>query len=154
MGNDMIFCPMLELSAVIPAAILCYLPMKGHLNGKGRRIVLWGIPALLLWAVVGGTACYRFQWDTNLWLVPSLVLFALFYCRTVTLSYWKTASVFLAVCGTFSTLRNLAVLADALLSPKSGPVVFYLGGGLCLVLLDAVGAYVVSGHPCRKMASG
>ena len=32
MGNDMIFCLMLELSAVLPAAILCYLPMKGHLE--------------------------------------------------------------------------------------------------------------------------
>lgn len=128
MGNDTVLRPMLELSVIIPGAVLCYLPMKGHLNGKGRRIALWGIPALLLWAVAGGAACYRFRWDTNLWLVPSLALSALFYCRTITLSYWKTVSVFLAVCGTFSTLRNLAVLADALLSPKSGPVVFLWAG--------------------------
>lgn len=134
MGNDTVLRPMLELSVIIPGAVLCYLPMKGHLNGKGRRIALWGIPALLLWAVAGGAACYRFRWDTNLWLVPSLALSALFYCRTITLSYWKTVSVFLAVCGTFSTLRNLAVLADALLSPKSGPVVFSLGGAAAYAL--------------------
>ncbi len=134
MGNDTILCPMLELSVLIPGAVSCYLPMKGHLDGKGRQIALWGIPALFLWAGVGGAVCYRFRWDTNLWMIPSLVLFALFYCRTVTLSYWKSVSVFLAVCGTFSNLRNLAFLADALLSPKSGPVVFSPGGAAAYAL--------------------
>ena len=134
MGNDTILRPMLELSVIIPGAVSCYLPMKEHLDGKGRQIALWGIPVLLLWAGVGGAVCYRFRWDTNLWMLPSLALFALFYCRTITLSYWKTVSVFLAVCGTFSALRNLAVLADALLSPKSGPVVFSLGGAAAYAL--------------------
>ena len=134
MGNDTILCPMLELSVLIPGAVSCYLPMKGHLDGKGRQIALWGIPALFLWAGVGGAVCYRFRWDTNLWMVPSLVFFALFYCRSVTLSYWKSVSVFLAVCGTFSNLRNLAFLADALLSPKSGPVVFSPGGAAAYAL--------------------
>ena len=134
MGNDMIFCLMLELSAVLPAAILCYLPMKGHLDGKGRQIVLRSIPVLLLWVGVGGAVCYRFRWDTNLWMVPSLALFALFYCRTVTLSYLKSVSVFLAVCGVFSNLGGLAILADAFLSPKSGPVILSLGGAAAYAL--------------------
>lgn len=101
MGNDTVLRPMLELSVIIPGAVLCYLPMKGHLNGKGRRIALWGIPALLLWAVAGGAACYRFRWDTNLWLVPSLALSALFYCRTITLSYWKPSAYFWRSAGRF-----------------------------------------------------
>lgn len=101
MGNDTVLRPMLELSVIIPGAVLCYLPMKGHLNGKGRRIALWGIPALLLWAVAGGAACYRFRWDTNLWLVPSLALSALFTagqsrCLTGKPSayFWRSAGRF------------------------------------------------------------
>lgn len=43
--------PMLELSISIPAIILCFLPMKNHLNGKGRLLLLWGIPTLILWCV-------------------------------------------------------------------------------------------------------
>lgn len=156
MGNETIFRSMLELSAVIPAAILCYLPMKGHLNKKGRRMTLWGIPVLLLWVVVGGAVCYRFRWNTNLWMVPSLVLFALCYCRAIPLSYWKSVSVFLAVCGVFSSMKNLAIVMDALLSPKSGSVDFFSerGDGLCPAVLGAAGACVVSGHPRCKMASG
>ena len=135
MGNETIFRSMLELSAVIPAAILCYLPMKGHLNRKGRQMTLWGIPVLLLWVVVGGAVCYRFRWNTNLWMVPSLVLFALCYCRAIPLSYWKSVSVFLAVCGVFSSMKNLAIVMDALLSPKSGSVVFSLSGAMAYALL-------------------
>ena len=29
--------PMLELSVVVPAAVLCFLPMKGHLRGWVKR---------------------------------------------------------------------------------------------------------------------
>ena len=46
--------PMLELSASLPAIILCFLPMKNHLNGKGRLLLLWGIPTLILWCVGAG----------------------------------------------------------------------------------------------------
>ena len=150
MGNDTVLRPMLELSVIIPGAVLCYLPMKGHLNGKGRRIALWGIPALLLWAVAGGAACYRFRWDTNLWLVPSLALSA-------------NHAVLLE-----NRQRISGGLRDVFHFEKSGspggrpafaqkrPCGFFSGrgSGLCPVLLDAAGAYVVSGHPCRKMASG
>lgn len=135
--------PILELSAMIPAAILCYLPMKGHLNGKGRQIALWGIPFLLFESIMGGAVCYRLQWDTNLWLIPSLVLFALFYCRSVTLSYWKSISVFLSVCGVLSSMTNLAILVDAHFTANSQSAWFTLPGAasyslFCWVLLAAV----------------
>ena len=155
MGNDTILRPMLELSVIIPAAILCYLPMKGHLDGKGRQIALWGIPVLLLWVCVGGAVCYRFRWDTNLWMLPSLALFALFYCRTITLSYWKTVSVFGGLRDVFHFEKSGSPGGRPAFAQKR-PCGFFFGRGgcLCPVLLDAAGAYVVSGHPCRKMASG
>lgn len=53
----------LELSTVIPAILLCYLPVKGHLNGKGRQIALWAIPVMLLWVVAGGEVCYHHELD-------------------------------------------------------------------------------------------
>ena len=48
--SDMLH-PMLELSISIPAIILCFLPMKNHLNGKGKLLLLWGIPTLILWSI-------------------------------------------------------------------------------------------------------
>lgn len=46
--------PMLELSTAVPAAVLCFLPMKNHLNDGSRQLLLWGVPALLLWSACGG----------------------------------------------------------------------------------------------------
>ncbi len=125
----------LELSTVIPAVLLCYLPVKGHLNGKGRQIALWGIPMVLLWVVAGGEVCYHHELDFRCWLFPTAVVFVVFYSRTVTMSRWKTVSVFLAVCATFSNMRSFAILIDSLLSQKSGPVVLSVQGAVCYVLL-------------------
>lgn len=57
--------PMLELSASLPAIILCFLPMKNHLNGKGKLLLLWGIPTLILWCVGMGWLCWRFRYSTK-----------------------------------------------------------------------------------------
>lgn len=62
-------------------------------------------------------------------------LFLLFYCQTVTLSRWKTVSVFLAVCGVFSSMHSLAILTDAFLFQRSGAVALSLGGAAAYVLL-------------------
>ena len=58
--------PMLELSASLPAIILCFLPMKNHLNGKGKLLLLWGIPTLILWCVGMGWLCWRFRYSIKL----------------------------------------------------------------------------------------
>ena len=118
--------PMLELSVSLPAIILCFLPMKNHLNGKGRLLLLWGIPTLILWCVGMGWLCWRFRYSTKLCMLLTQVLLLLFYCKAVPLSRWKTVNVFLAVCGVFSCMYNLAILIDALLFRRSGAVVLSL----------------------------
>ena len=45
--------PMLELTAVIPAAILCCLPTRDHLRVPPRLLLLGGVP-LLLRSAAGG----------------------------------------------------------------------------------------------------
>ena len=108
--------PMLELSISIPAIILCFLPMKNHLNGKGRLLLLWGIPTLILWCVGAGWLCWRLRYSTKLCMLLTQALLLLFYCKAVPLSRWKTVNVFLAVCGAMvvSEIRPM-------LSPKQAP---------------------------------
>ena len=127
--------PMLELSVSLPAIILCFLPMKNHLNGKGRLLLLWGIPTLILWCVGMGWLCWRFRYSTKLCMLLTQVLLLLFYCKAVPLSRWKTVNVFLAVCGVFSCMYNLAILIDALLFRRSGAVVLSLNSTILYVLL-------------------
>ena len=152
--------PMLELSASLPAIILCFLPMKNHLNGKGKLLLLWGIPTLILWCVGMGWLCWRFRYSTKLCMLLTQVLLLLFYCKAVPLSRWKTVNVFLAVCGVFSSMYNLAILIDALLFRRSGAVVLSLNstilyvllcwlllGNLVYILDIAVGVLVSEYHP-------
>ena len=127
--------PMLELSISIPAIILCFLPMKNHLNGKGKLLLLWGIPTLILWCVGAGWLCWRLRYSTKLCMLLTQVLLLLFYCKAVPLSRWKTVNVFLAVCGVFSCMYNLAILIDALLFRRSGAVVLSLNSTILYVLL-------------------
>ncbi len=127
--------PMLELSVVVPAAVLCFLPMKGHLRGMGKKAALFGIPALLLWAAAGGAVCFYNRWDGNIWLFPSLIGFALIFRHMVELPAWKSVSVLLAVCGVLSSITNLAIIADALFAPGNTAPWFTLKGGAVYILL-------------------
>ena len=43
----------LELSIMLPGAVACYIPMKGHLYGREKMITLLGIPFLILWIIAG-----------------------------------------------------------------------------------------------------
>ena len=132
--SDMLH-PMLELSISIPAIILCFLPMKNHLNGKGKLLLLWGIPTLILWCVGVGWLCWRLRYSTKLCMLLTQALLLLFYCKAVPLSRWKTVNVFLAVCGVFSSMYNLAILIDAILFRRSGAVALSLNSTILYVLL-------------------
>lgn len=127
--------PILKLSVVIPAAVLCFLPLKGKLKRSAHTLVSLGLPFLVLWTVAGGLICNALSWKSNTWLAPSLVAFAVFYCWISDLSVWKTISVFLAVCAVFSCLTNLATTADALLAPENHSPWFTLPGVAIHILL-------------------
>lgn len=125
----------LELSAVLPAAVVCFLPLKGHLRRSGRSLALWGIPALAAWAAIGGLVCAALEWSGFVWLLPSLLIFGLFLCRTVDLPAWKSVSVLLALCGMYSGVWNLAAAVDALLNPGGPGAGFTMEAAAVLVLL-------------------
>lgn len=148
--------PMLELAVVVPAAVLCFLPMGGHLKGRGKMLALLGIPALLLWAAVGGAVCYAMGWGGNVWLLPSLVLFALVYQRLVDLPAWKPVSVFFGVCGVFACLTNLATAADIRFAPDNASPWFSLAGEVTFNLLGWLATGVLAypaTHASRRLLS-
>lgn len=135
MGYLNVLRPMLELSMIIPAAILCFLPMKGHLRGRERAIALWGIPAMLLWAALGGTICYFAGLRCFGLLLASVACLAFLLRRLVDLPPRKSISVLLGACGIYSGIRNLAVAADAAFSPdNTAPWLSFEGAAACALL--------------------
>lgn len=131
----------LALSSVIPWAIVCFLPAQGHLRGRGREIALWGIPALAVWALLGGLLCGGQGWKLTIWLAISLPAFGFGLQKLVDLPAWKSVSVFLAVCGVQSGVLNLATLAGVLMAGSSTPgVTLAEAAVLCLLSWAALGA--------------
>ena len=105
--------PVLELAVLFPAAFLCFLATADHLRLKARALALIVVPALTLVCLLGGWLCWRMRWPVATVLLPLLAVLAAAFCRAVALPVWKSASVFLGVCGVWSSLSCLAVIANA-----------------------------------------
>ena len=119
----------LELGVVVPAAVLCLLPMKEHLREKRKWMVYGSIPFLILWALLAGWVCAHNGWESNT-MLPFLLLFAGAYVAVVDLPLEKSVSAFLGVCGVFACLTNLATAVDAVLASGHRGTWFTLGAGL------------------------
>ena len=121
----------LSYLALLPAAILCYLPVIHHVRVRKILLILGGIPLFFFWAAIGGSLGTRFHVGFYQWLAPALPLFALAFYFSTDLSIWKSISIFLAVGAVFSTIGNLAVAADALIAPDGSPSLLTIPG--CLI---------------------
>ena len=79
-------------------------------------------------------------WPTNYLLLPILVPALAAYCCLTDLPAWKSSGIFLGVCGAFSCLSGLPVVADVLLFPGReslwmSPLGSLLDFTLCWVLV-------------------
>ena len=69
----------LSYLALLPAAILCYLPVIHHVRVRKTLLILGGIPLLFFWAAIGGSLGTRFHVEFYQWLAPMLPIFALVF---------------------------------------------------------------------------
>lgn len=112
-------CPALEFLIFIPGLLAAYLPMKRHLRVRPRTLIVLAAVLTLFLCLAGGALCFFLSVGT-LWLFfPASVCAGLFYIYTLEVTPWKSVSVFLAVCGSFSCLGNIANAIDKLLCPAS-----------------------------------
>ena len=147
--------PVLELAVLFPAAFLCFLATADHLRLKARALALIVVPALTLVCLLGGWLCWRMRWPVATVLLPLLAVLAAAFCRAVALPVWKSASVFLGVCGVWSSLSCLAVIANAVLSPgsRNTPWFCFAAGWIQLALCCAEAALVSypAAHAVRRL---
>lgn len=112
--------PVLELTILLPGMVLCFLPMPKYLKLPGKRLALVGIPVLLAVCLLAGWLCYVMAWKTLPVLAILLLVMGVLFCRALRMSVWKSASVFLGMCGVFSCLLGLGNVVDALLREDAG----------------------------------
>lgn len=108
----------LELMALLPGLVLAWLPMKQHLRVR-PAILAAAAPLTLLLAIAGGSLCY-FLSIKAMWLYfPLTAIAGITYVHTLRVTRWKSASIFLAVCGILACLSSVARSLELLFTPAA-----------------------------------
>lgn len=143
--------PIIELAVILPGLLLTYLPMKHHLHISKAKLAVFSVLTSILLCVIGGSLCYFFKIGTIWVTIPILIITAISYQYTLKITPWKSISVLLAVCGSFSCINGVARAIDALLCPDNLSLWFGLGAGLIYNILCWM-SVIISWYPATHAA--
>lgn len=119
-----------QFMVLLPAAALCYLPMKNQLRYSRRKTALLCLLFFIPYASLSAAACLIWNLDMNLILIPSLALFFLFYRRSVRANLSCSLTVFLGACALMTFPAQFSYGFDAWLHPTSGAADFSMEAAL------------------------
>ena len=146
------FTILLNELLILPAAALCFFPMKNQLKYSPLRIVfllfllLFPVAPLMSWIT------YHFSLNPNTVLLPMLAVFYVCYHRSLTVSPDRSFAIFAYVCALMSLLCNFANGFDALKNPMSGANTFSMENSLFSFLLS-VAVTALLFYPVAKYGS-
>ena len=147
-------CSALELMVLLPGMLLAYLPMKGRLRMSPAKLAAATVPLALFLSLAGGAVSCFFHIRTVWLLFPAAAIMGAFYVHTLSISRWKSVSVFLAVCGVFSCLSGTAIAVNDILSPEEPVSVLSLQGALfwfALCCASVLAVWYPATHAARKL---
>lgn len=98
---------------VIPAAVLCYLPMLDQLRESPAKIILKATPIFLGLSLAESYAAIRLRLDGSIELAPMLICALLFYLWSVNWQKAKAIAIFIDVMSLMSVMANLSAMYDA-----------------------------------------
>ena len=130
-----ILCSIMELSILLPGMLLAYIPMKQHLRFHFIKLITIITLFIFSLCLTGGLISYFLNIKTLWILFPSIIICGFIYLYTLHISYWKSVSVFLAICAVFSCLGNIAKAMDILLCPTNNTPYLCLKATLFYILI-------------------
>ncbi len=119
----------------IPAAVLCYLPMRSRLRLGVRRTVLSGALLFLSAVPVLSFLETHFALGYNVLMIPALICLYFLYQLSLKAPMYKTFSIFIMICTLFSFLANIANGFDAYLHPQRTIEEFSLAAAVFQLIL-------------------
>lgn len=145
------FCSALELMVFLPGMLLAYLPMKQYLRLRPAKLAAATIPITVFLCLAGSAVSCLFHIGI-IWVFLSIAaIMGSFYVLTLTITRWKSVSVFLAVCGVFSCMGSAAIAVNGLLSPgKLAPPLSFRGALFWFVMCCA--SVLAVWHPTTHAA--
>lgn len=122
--------PILEVSVILPGMLLAYLPMKHYFRIHLGKLAAIVIPSLIALCVIDGGLCHFLNIKTIWTLFPVVAIAGAIYLSTLSITRWKSVSVFFAVCGAFCYLGSIAWIIDVTIWPDNATPWFSLQTGL------------------------
>lgn len=138
---------------LLPAALLCYLPMRNRLRFSRKKTALLCLAIFFPYSAAAAGLCLVTGVDMNYILLPSLILFFVFYRFSVHADFSCTLSVYMGVLTLMSFPGQFAYGFDAMLYPESNAADFSIWGGLFQLGISCVFAALLA-FPCAKIYSG
>ncbi|MDO5378950.1 MAG: GHKL domain-containing protein [Clostridia bacterium] len=125
----------LEFALLYPAALLCYLPMRGCLRARARAVALAALGGVTLFIAAASLLCAHFALSSNALLLPAVVLCFFAYRRTVSVSAGKALFAFSLACALSAFCSILtAILFAGREVGNAQPVWTFASCALCLGL--------------------
>lgn len=143
---------LISYTVVLPAAALCFFPMKNQLKYPLGKILqhMTAILGISL-PVLAFFSCYL-KSSGNTFLFPLLILFFFLYHKNLTVHISKSLAIYAYVCALMALLSNFATGFDAILNPHSGVDTFSMAGSLFQFFMNTVLALIFA-RPFTKYGS-
>ncbi|MDO5399116.1 MAG: GHKL domain-containing protein [bacterium] len=147
-----ILLDMIQFLVVIPAAVICYMPMKNQLRYSGIKIFLLIAAACCLF--VPSAALLRSVFSVNANTIIFIALTAFFMCfqATVKTDIIQSLTVFIFTCGLTAFPANFAYTFDAWLHPSGNYLDFSWEAALFQLVLTSAMALAFA-YPLRRWGS-
>lgn len=111
---------------ILPAGVLCFLPVKANLKHSFPKTIAIMLPALFALIVLSSFLTWQFSLRGNDLLLPVLLISYLAYHFSLRLPFVKTLGVFTVVVALLAILSNFSACIDAFRNPDAGPESFTL----------------------------
>ena len=143
---------LLSFFIILPAAVMCLLPMRHQLRYPLKRIILVWVLLFGVSVPPGAWLVVRFSLDINIVLFPLLFVFYFFYHRALRVPRCKSLAVYSAVCCLMGEISNLADGVLAVRFPDLGADVYTLSGALLYFGLSLLSLLLMY-YPLRRFGS-
>lgn len=130
MNLKALFYEMIQFLVFIPAAAICYLPMKNQMKYSTFKTFGCLTGLLCIFIPLGATLSLLFEYDPNNITFPMLAIFFVFYQFTVKTDFFRCLAIFIFSCVLSSFLANFAYTFDAWLHPDGISADFSWQAGL------------------------
>jgi len=138
---------------LLPSALLCYLPMKNQMKFSYKKTTLLCLSIFIPYVMIATGLYLVTEVDMNIILIPSFVLFFLFYKHSICADISCALSIFMGVCTLMTFPAQFSYGFDAWLYPASNAANFSMWGALFQLTLSCLSTAVLS-IPCAKLYSG